>query len=66
MYFASNNVTSFMAEKTRDIKGNKTWVFLRKILEFSEVTNEMYVNNYNYSYEKGDKLFLKSVPISEL
>jgi len=24
MYFASNNATSFMDEKTRDIKGNKT------------------------------------------
>ena len=66
MYFASNNVTSFMDEKTRDIKGNKTWVILREILESSEVTNEMYDNNYNYSYEKGKRLFLKLVSISEL
>ena len=40
--------------------------FLRKILEFSEFTNEMYVNNYNYSYKKGERLFLISVSISEL
>jgi hypothetical protein len=26
----------------------------------------MYDNNYNYSYEKGKRLFLKSVSISEL
>ena len=66
MYFASNNVTSFMDEKTRNIKGNKTWVILREILESREVTYEMYDNNYNYSYEKGKRLFLKSVSISEL
>ena len=42
------------------------WVILREILESREVTNEMYDNNYNYSYEKGKRLFLKSVSISEL
>ena len=50
MYFASNNVTSFMDEKTRNIKGNKTLVILREIFESREVTNETYDNNYNYYY----------------
>ena len=66
MYFASNNITSFMDEKTRNIKSNKTWVILREILESREVTNEMYDTNYNYSYEKGKRLFLKSGSISKL
>ena len=63
MYFASNNVTSFMDEKTPNIKGNKAWFILREILESREVANEMYDNNYIYSYEKGKRLFLKSVLI---
>ncbi len=40
--------------------------YFKRISESREFTNEMCDNNYNYSYEKGKRLFLKSVSISSL